>query len=131
MPWARAAHLYCRFLVTLALHPIRVAKSSTSFGTGKGGNVTSLCDPVWPVSSRRHDACCILLCASTIHSAAVSYFIILLTNPVRSFFLSENLPERFLLNFQGLVELWLWMISLRLVFWGLCSSARVSLDAGS
>ena len=35
-----------------------VAKSSTSFGWGKGGNVTSagwqltLCDPIWHVSSR-------------------------------------------------------------------------------
>jgi len=41
-----------------ALHPPRVAKSSTSFGWGKGGNVTSagwqvtLCDPMWHVSSR-------------------------------------------------------------------------------
>jgi len=39
------------------LHPSGVAKSSTSFGWGKGGNVTSagwqvtLCDPVWHVSS--------------------------------------------------------------------------------
>ena len=41
-----------------ALHPFGVAKSSTSFGWGKGGNVTSagwqvtLCDPMWHVSSR-------------------------------------------------------------------------------
>jgi len=41
-----------------ALHPSRVAKSSTSFGWGKGGKVTSagwqvtLCDPVWHVISR-------------------------------------------------------------------------------
>ena len=41
-----------------ALHPSGVAKSSTSFGWGKGGNVTSaglqvtLCDPMWHVSSR-------------------------------------------------------------------------------
>ena len=41
-----------------ALHPSGVAKSSTSFGWGKGGNVTSagwqvtLCDPIWYVSSR-------------------------------------------------------------------------------
>jgi len=38
------------------LHPSGVAKSSTSFGWGKGGNVTSagwqitLCDPIWRVS---------------------------------------------------------------------------------
>ena len=44
--------------VNSALHPSGVAKSSTSFGRGKGGNVTSagwqvtLCDPVWHVSSR-------------------------------------------------------------------------------
>jgi len=44
--------------VNSALHPSRVAKSSTSFGWGKGGNVTSvglqvtLCDPMWHVSSR-------------------------------------------------------------------------------
>jgi len=40
------------------LHPSGVAKSSTSFGWGKGWNVTSagwqviiLCDPIWHVSS--------------------------------------------------------------------------------
>ena len=44
--------------VNSALHPSGVAKSSTSFGWGKGGNVTSagwqvtLCDPMWHVSSR-------------------------------------------------------------------------------
>jgi len=43
------------------LHPSGVAKSSTSFGWGKGGNVTSargqvtLCDPIWHVSSRSSD----------------------------------------------------------------------------
>ena len=43
--------------VNSALHPSGVAKSSTSFGWGKGGNVTSagwqvtLCDPIWHVSS--------------------------------------------------------------------------------
>ena len=45
-----------------ALHPSGVAKSSTSFCWGKGGNVTSagwqvtLCDPIWHVSSRSGDA---------------------------------------------------------------------------
>ena len=45
-------------MVNSALHPFAVAKSSTSFGWGKGGNVTSagwqvtLCDPVWHVSCR-------------------------------------------------------------------------------
>jgi len=40
------------------LHPFGVAKSSTSFGWGKGGEVTSagwqvtLCDPIWQVISR-------------------------------------------------------------------------------
>ena len=44
-----------------ALHPSGVAKSSTSFGWGKGGNVTSagcqvtLCDLIWYVSSRSGD----------------------------------------------------------------------------
>ena len=44
--------------VNSALHPSGIAKSSTSFGWGKGGNVTSagwqvtLCDPRWHVSSR-------------------------------------------------------------------------------
>ena len=43
--------------VNSALHPSVAAKSSTSFGWGKGGNVTSggwqvtLCDPIWHVSS--------------------------------------------------------------------------------
>ena len=40
------------------MHPSWVALSSTSFGWGKGGNITSvgwqvtLCDPIWHVSSR-------------------------------------------------------------------------------
>jgi len=44
--------------VNSALHPSGVAKSSTSFGWGKGRNVTSagwqvtLCDPMWHVSTR-------------------------------------------------------------------------------
>jgi len=44
--------------VNSALHPSRIAKSNTSFGWGKGGNVTSvglqvtLCGPIWHVSSR-------------------------------------------------------------------------------
>jgi len=48
-------------------HPSGVAKSSTSFGWGKGGNVTSagwqvtLCDRVWHVSSRSGKACCCIL----------------------------------------------------------------------
>jgi len=38
--------------VNSALHPFGVAKSSTSFGWGKGGNVASArCDPIWHVSS--------------------------------------------------------------------------------
>ena len=43
--------------VNSALHPSGVAKSSTSFGWGKGGKVTSagwqvtLCDPIWRVIS--------------------------------------------------------------------------------
>jgi len=42
----------------MLINPSGVAKSSTSFGWGKGGNVTSagwqvtLCDPMWHVSSR-------------------------------------------------------------------------------
>jgi len=44
--------------VNSALHPSGVAKSSTSFGRGKGGKVTSagwqvtLCDLIWHVISR-------------------------------------------------------------------------------
>ena len=44
--------------VNSALHPSEVAKSSTSFGWGKGGKVTSagwqvtLCDLIWHVISR-------------------------------------------------------------------------------
>ena len=49
------------------MHPSGVAKSSTSFGWGKGGNVTSagwqvtLCDPTWHVSSRSGVEYCELL----------------------------------------------------------------------
>jgi len=44
--------------LNLALHPSRVAKSSTSFGWDKGRKVTAagwqvtLCDPIWHVISR-------------------------------------------------------------------------------
>ena len=50
------------------LHPSGVAKSSTSFGWGKGWNVTSagwqvtLCDPIWHVSSRSGAAMYIANC---------------------------------------------------------------------
>ena len=55
--------VYCRISgynsqVNSALHPSGVAKSSTSFGWGKGGKVTSagwqvtLCDLIWHVISR-------------------------------------------------------------------------------
>jgi len=43
--------------VNSPVHPFRVAKSSTSFGWGKGGKVTAagwqvtLCDPIWHVIS--------------------------------------------------------------------------------
>jgi len=62
--WARAAHLYCSATVKvwssgqLSLVSLWVAKSSTNFGWGKGGNVISvvwqvtLCDPIWHVSFR-------------------------------------------------------------------------------
>ena len=50
----------------LSLASLRGAKSSTSFGWGKGGNVTSagwqvtLCDPIWYVSSRSGEPCKLL-----------------------------------------------------------------------
>jgi len=45
------------------LHPSGVDKSSTSFGWGKGWNVTSAgwSDPIWHVSSSSGEACCELL----------------------------------------------------------------------
>ena len=49
------------------MHPSGVATSSTSFGLGEGGNVSSAgwqatpCDPMWHVSSRSGVACCELL----------------------------------------------------------------------
>ena len=49
------------------MHSSGVAKSSTSFGRGKGWNVTSagwqvtLCDPIWHVSSSSGESCCELL----------------------------------------------------------------------
>jgi len=54
-PWTQHVGLPTTW-VNSALHPSGVAKSSTSFGWGKGGNVTSagwqvtLCDPIWHVS---------------------------------------------------------------------------------
>ena len=56
----------CSAYINLALHPYGVAKSSTSFGWGKGRIVTSarwqvtLCDPVWHVSS--HSSVAMLHC---------------------------------------------------------------------
>ena len=54
---------YALLQVNSALHPFGVAKSSTSFGWGKGGNVTSvgwqvtLCESmIWHVSSRSGEA---------------------------------------------------------------------------
>ena len=55
-PWAWAAS-YCSTYVNSALHPFGVAKLTTSFIWGKGGNVTSagwqvkLWDPIWHMSS--------------------------------------------------------------------------------
>jgi len=55
---SKHTHTHTILQVNSALHPSRVAKSSTSFGWGNGGNVTSagwqetLCDPMWHVSSR-------------------------------------------------------------------------------
>ena len=49
---------YCSTYVNSALHFHGVAKSSTTFDWGDGGNVTSagwqvtLCDPIWHASSR-------------------------------------------------------------------------------
>ena len=56
----------------LCKRPSEVAKSSTSFGRGKGWNATSvgwqvtLCDLVRHVSSRSGEAGCILLCPVTL-----------------------------------------------------------------
>ena len=62
------SHVTCRLTANnSALHPSGVAKSSTSFGWGKGGNVISAgwqvtpSDPVWHVSSRSGEACCELV----------------------------------------------------------------------
>ena len=55
-------------LVNSALHPSGVAKSSTSFGWGKGGKVASagwqvtLCDPIWHVISRSGEVISITNC---------------------------------------------------------------------
>ena len=57
----------CQCCSPISLHPSGVAKSSTSFGWGKGGNVTSagwqvaLCDPKWHVSSHQGCICQISL----------------------------------------------------------------------
>ena len=50
--------------MNISLNLSEVAKLSTSFGWGKGGDVTSarwqvtLCDPMWHVSSRSGEARC-------------------------------------------------------------------------
>jgi len=58
------------------MHPSGVAKLSTSFGWGKGGNVTfagwqvTLCDPMWHVSSRSGVA----TLRTAIHSLLTCYY---------------------------------------------------------
>jgi len=60
-PWARAAPC-CSADINSALRPFGVARSSTSFGWGKGGNVTcagwqiALCDTIWHVRSSSGEA---------------------------------------------------------------------------
>jgi len=60
------------------MHPSGVAKLSTSFGWGKGGNVTSagwqvtLCDAMWHVSSRSGVA----TLRTAIHLLLVTYYAI-------------------------------------------------------
>ena len=55
--WAGIPSRYVTSQLGLALHPSGVAKWSTSFGCGKGWNVTfagwqvTLCDSIWQVSS--------------------------------------------------------------------------------
>ena len=77
-----APHHYLRKInVTSALHPSGVAKSSTSFGWGRGGNVTSagwqvtLCAPIWHVSSRSGDGrlACKLLYPSLLYFIKYQY----------------------------------------------------------
>jgi len=57
----------------LALHLSRVAKLSTSFGWGKGKNVTyarwqvTLCDPIWNVRPRSSGAGCNTLRTVMLH----------------------------------------------------------------
>ena len=60
------------------MHPSGVAKLSTSFGWGKGGNVTSagwqvtLCDAMWHVSSRSS----VSTLRTAIHLLLVTYYAI-------------------------------------------------------
>ena len=70
VPLARCrVHVHVGLQVNSALHPSGVAISSTSFGWGKGENVTSagwqvtLCDPMWHVSSRS----CVATLRTAIH----------------------------------------------------------------
>jgi len=61
--WQRGHGVVADTLV-MALHPSGVDESSTSFGWGKCGNVSSagwqvtLCDPIWHVSPRSGEASC-------------------------------------------------------------------------
>jgi len=67
------------------LHLSGVAKSSTSFGWGKGGKVTSvgwqvtLCDPIWHVSSRSGEAGLTANCYIRIlyYTTTTSYLVVL------------------------------------------------------
>jgi len=78
--------------VNSALHPSGVAKSSTSFGWGKGGKVTAagrqvtLCDPIWHVISRSGVVISITNCYIRV------YFTLL--KDLRHYFFSERVVNR-------------------------------------
>ena len=62
------------------MHPSGVTKSSTSFGWGKGGNVTSagwhvtLCDPIWHVISHTGVVISITNCYISVYITLLYYY---------------------------------------------------------
>jgi len=63
------------------LRPSGFVKSNTSFGWGKGGNVTSagwqvtLCDPMWHVSSRSGEGHVVLPLRTAVPRLLFTYFL--------------------------------------------------------
>ena len=95
--------------VNLALHPARVAKSSTSFG--KGGKVTvaewqvTLCDPIWHVISRSSEVISITNCYIRVY-----FTLLFISDVVYSGYLTHLLQNLLLVMGGSLLWCYQWWL---------------------